>query len=191
MPVRKKGKLPGPTYSETYDLEYGTATVEVHVDAFRAGDRVLIIDDVLATGGTAAATAQLIRRCDAEVVSLDVLIELGFLGGRARLTDLDIRPLLRDLGRWSRNRCILPERPGRPDTSAYPARIHWVLQLTRGAAVAGDVATAKMAESGVTQEAAGHSTEDQDLPAADNGVTPAVGTPAANQRRGARGPGRS
>ena len=94
MPVRKKGKLPGPTYSETYELEYGTATVEVHVDAFRPGDRVLMIDDVLATGGTAAATAQLIRRSDAEVVSLNVLIELGFLGGRARLTDLDIRPLL-------------------------------------------------------------------------------------------------
>jgi adenine phosphoribosyltransferase len=95
VPVRKKGKLPGPTYAETYQLEYGMATVEVHVDAFRAGDRVLMIDDVLATGGTAAATAQLIRRCDAEVVSLGVLIELGFLGGRERLPDLDIRPLLR------------------------------------------------------------------------------------------------
>jgi adenine phosphoribosyltransferase len=94
VPVRKKGKLPGPTYSETYELEYGTATVEVHADAFRPGDRVLIIDDVLATGGTAAATAQLIRRSGAEVVSLHVLIELGFLGGRTRLTDLDIRPLL-------------------------------------------------------------------------------------------------
>ena len=94
VPVRKKGKLPGPTYSETYELEYGTATVEVHVDAFRPGDRVLMIDDVLATGGTAAATAQLIRRSDAEVVSLNVLIELGFLGGRAKLTDMDIRPLL-------------------------------------------------------------------------------------------------
>ena len=94
VPVRKKGKLPGPTYSETYELEYGTATVEVHVDAFRPGERVLMIDDVLATGGTAAATAQLIRRSGAEVVSLDVLIELGFLGGRARLMDLDIRPLL-------------------------------------------------------------------------------------------------
>ena len=93
-PVRKKGKLPGPTYSETYELEYGTATVEIHVDAFRPGDRVLMIDDVLATGGTAAATAQLIRRSDAEVVSLNVLIELGFLDGRAKLTDLDIRPLL-------------------------------------------------------------------------------------------------
>lgn len=95
VPVRKSGKLPGPTHAETYDLEYGTATVEVHVDAFAPGDRVLMIDDVLATGGTAAATVQLIRRAGAEVVSLGVLIELGFLGGRARLPGLDIRSLLR------------------------------------------------------------------------------------------------
>jgi adenine phosphoribosyltransferase len=94
VPVRKQGKLPGATYSETYELEYGTATVEVKADAFRPGERVLMIDDVLATGGTAAATAQLIRRTGAEVVSFNVLIELGFLGGRARLTELDIRPLL-------------------------------------------------------------------------------------------------
>ncbi|HEX7993524.1 MAG TPA: adenine phosphoribosyltransferase, partial [Streptosporangiaceae bacterium] len=94
VPVRKEGKLPGPTYAQTYELEYGTATVEVHVDAFRPGDRVLMIDDVLATGGTAAATAQLIRRSEAEVTSLSVLIELGFLGGRAKVPDLDIRPLL-------------------------------------------------------------------------------------------------
>jgi len=94
VPVRKVGKLPGPTHAETYQLEYGTATVEVHVDAFAPGDRVLMIDDVLATGGTAAATAALIRRCGAQVVSLGVLIELGFLGGRASLPGLDIRPLL-------------------------------------------------------------------------------------------------
>jgi adenine phosphoribosyltransferase len=94
VPVRKEGKLPGPTYAQTYELEYGTATVEVHVDAFRPGDRVLMIDDVLATGGTAAATAQLIRRSEAEVTSLSVLIELGFLGGRTKVPDLDIRPLL-------------------------------------------------------------------------------------------------
>lgn len=95
VPVRKSGKLPGQTHAETYQLEYGTATVEVHVDAFTAGDRVLMIDDVLATGGTAAATAQLISRAGAEVVSLGVLIELGFLDGRSRLPGLDIRSLLR------------------------------------------------------------------------------------------------
>jgi adenine phosphoribosyltransferase len=94
VPVRKAGKLPGPTHSMTYQLEYGTATVEVHVDAFAPGDRVLMIDDVLATGGTAAATAALIRRCGAEVVSLGVLIELGFLGGRGSLQGLDVRALL-------------------------------------------------------------------------------------------------
>ena len=94
VPVRKLGKLPGPTHAETYQLEYGTATVEVHVDAFAPGDRVLMIDDVLATGGTAAATAELIRRSGAEVVSLSVLIELGFLGGRASLPGMDIRALL-------------------------------------------------------------------------------------------------
>ena len=94
VPVRKLGKLPGPTHSQTYNLEYGTAAVEVKTDAFAPGDRVLLIDDVLATGGTAAATAALIRRCGAEVTSLGVLLELGFLSGRANLPDLDIRALL-------------------------------------------------------------------------------------------------
>ncbi len=94
VPVRKLGKLPGPTHAETYELEYGTAAVEVKTDAFEPGERVLVIDDVLATGGTAAATAALIKRCGAEVCSLSVLIELGFLGGRANLPDLDVRTLI-------------------------------------------------------------------------------------------------
>jgi adenine phosphoribosyltransferase len=94
VPVRKLGKLPGPTHTQTYELEYGTAAVEVKTDAFAPGDRVLLIDDVLATGGTAAATSALIRRCGAEVASLGVLIELGFLHGRANLPDLDISALL-------------------------------------------------------------------------------------------------
>ncbi len=94
VPVRKLGKLPGPTHTESYALEYGTAAVEVKTDAFAPGDRVLLIDDVLATGGTAAATAALIRRCGAEVTALSVLIELGFLAGRANLPGLDIRTLL-------------------------------------------------------------------------------------------------
>jgi adenine phosphoribosyltransferase len=94
VPVRKSGKLPGPVHSQTYELEYGTATVEVKVDGFAPGDRVLLIDDVLATGGTAAATAALIRRCGAQVTALSVLIELGFLGGRANVADLEIRTLL-------------------------------------------------------------------------------------------------
>ncbi|MHB1594584.1 MAG: adenine phosphoribosyltransferase [Streptosporangiaceae bacterium] len=94
VPVRKVGKLPGPTHAETYQLEYGTATVEVHTDAFAPGERVLLIDDVLATGGTAAATSALIRRCGAEVTTLAVLIELGFLGGRANLSGVPVRSLL-------------------------------------------------------------------------------------------------
>ncbi len=94
VPVRKLGKLPGRTHAQTYQLEYGTATVEVHVDSLTPGERVLIVDDVLATGGTAAATAQLVRRCGAEVAGLSVLIELGFLSGRASLPGLDVRALL-------------------------------------------------------------------------------------------------
>ncbi|MGH3275728.1 MAG: adenine phosphoribosyltransferase, partial [Streptosporangiaceae bacterium] len=75
VPVRKAGKLPGPSHAQTYDLEYGTATIEVHQDAFRPGERVLIVDDVLATGGTAAATAELVRRCGATVEAIVVLLE--------------------------------------------------------------------------------------------------------------------
>jgi adenine phosphoribosyltransferase len=93
-PVRKQGKLPGKVNSETYQLEYGTATVEVHTDAFEPGDRVLIVDDVLATGGTAAAAASLVRRSGAEVAAIAVLLELGFLNGRASLPGLEVRSLL-------------------------------------------------------------------------------------------------
>jgi adenine phosphoribosyltransferase len=94
VPVRKQGKLPAPTIARTYQLEYGTATLEVHQDAFEPGDRVLIIDDVLATGGTANATADLIRRSGADVTGVAVLLELGFLGGRAQLPGLEVRSLL-------------------------------------------------------------------------------------------------
>ena len=94
VPVRKQGKLPAETLAESYQLEYGTATVEVHVDAFQPGDRVLIVDDVLATGGTAAASVSLVRRSGAEVAAVSVLLELGFLGGRARLPDVEVRSLL-------------------------------------------------------------------------------------------------
>ncbi|WP_171170270.1 adenine phosphoribosyltransferase [Streptomyces sp. I05A-00742] len=85
VPVRKAGKLPGATLSQTYDLEYGTAEIEIHAEAFAPGDRVLVIDDVLATGGTAEASVQLIRRAGAEPVGVAVLMELGFLDGRKRL----------------------------------------------------------------------------------------------------------
>ena len=94
VPVRKKGKLPGPTFETSYALEYGEAVLEVQRDAFTPGDRVLIVDDVLATGGTARATAELVRRCGAEVAGIAVLLELGFLPGRSRLERLDVRSLL-------------------------------------------------------------------------------------------------
>ncbi|WP_055534202.1 adenine phosphoribosyltransferase [Streptomyces graminilatus] len=85
IPVRKAGKLPGATLSQAYDLEYGSAEIEVHAEDLNAGDRVLVIDDVLATGGTAEASVQLIRRAGAEVAGLAILMEIGFLGGRQRL----------------------------------------------------------------------------------------------------------
>ncbi|MER6034251.1 MULTISPECIES: adenine phosphoribosyltransferase [unclassified Streptomyces] len=85
IPVRKAGKLPGATLRQAYDLEYGSAEIEVHAEDLASGDRVLIVDDVLATGGTAEAAIQLIQRAGAEVSGLAVLMELGFLNGRARL----------------------------------------------------------------------------------------------------------
>ncbi|AKJ14362.1 adenine phosphoribosyltransferase [Streptomyces incarnatus] len=85
IPVRKAGKLPGATLRQAYDLEYGSAEIEVHAEDLTSGDRVLIVDDVLATGGTAEAAIHLIQRAGAEVAGLAVLMELGFLGGRARL----------------------------------------------------------------------------------------------------------
>jgi adenine phosphoribosyltransferase len=81
VPVRKAGKLPAKTYTQDYELEYGTATIEVHTDAFDPGDRVLIVDDVLATGGTARATAALVRQAGAEVADVVVLLELAFRPG--------------------------------------------------------------------------------------------------------------
>ncbi|MFI1251263.1 adenine phosphoribosyltransferase [Streptomyces anulatus] len=85
IPVRKAGKLPGATLSQSYELEYGSAEIEIHAEDLDAEDRVMIIDDVLATGGTAEASLELIRRAGAQVAGVAVLMELGFLAGRARL----------------------------------------------------------------------------------------------------------
>jgi adenine phosphoribosyltransferase len=85
VPVRKAGKLPGATYQQSYALEYGEATLEIHQDAFVPGERVLVIDDVLATGGTVEATSKLVRTSGAEVAAVAVLIELGFLSGRDKV----------------------------------------------------------------------------------------------------------
>ena len=94
IPVRKEGKLPRAIFAGSYDLEYGSAVLEVHQDAVTHGARVLVIDDVLATGGTAAATVELLRQAGAEVVGMSFLMELGFLGGRARLTGVPVEAMI-------------------------------------------------------------------------------------------------
>lgn len=94
LPIRKAGKLPGPTASREYELEYGAATVEVHPFTVPQGARVLVVDDVLATGGTAAATVSLLEECGAEVVGLSFLMDLTFLPGRSRLTGYPVDALL-------------------------------------------------------------------------------------------------
>jgi adenine phosphoribosyltransferase len=94
VPVRKKDKLPWDTEVAEYELEYGTAALEIHRDAVTPGERVLVVDDVLATGGTARAAAQLVERIGGKVVGISCLIELGFLNGRAKLEGHDLFTLL-------------------------------------------------------------------------------------------------
>jgi adenine phosphoribosyltransferase len=88
VPVRKPGKLPGTKFTEEYALEYGTNSLEIHDDAIGHGQRVLVIDDLLATGGTAAATARLLERLGANIVGFAFLVELSFLDGRSTLEAL-------------------------------------------------------------------------------------------------------
>jgi len=94
VPVRKAGKLPRETHAVSYALEYGEATLEVHRDAIAPGERVLLVDDVLATGGTVAATRELVESCGGEAVGVAVLMELSFLPGRATIGDLPLTSLL-------------------------------------------------------------------------------------------------
>ncbi len=94
IPVRKPGKLPHTTLSESYELEYGTAELHAHEDAFSAGHGVVILDDVLATGGTAAATVRLVERVGGHVLGLAFLLEIGFLKGRERLPGREVQVLL-------------------------------------------------------------------------------------------------
>lgn len=94
VPVRKAGKLPRETYTASYELEYGEAALEIHRDAFPAGQRVLVVDDVLATGGTAATTLDLVERAGGVVTGFTVLLELSFLPGRERLAPRDVHALL-------------------------------------------------------------------------------------------------
>jgi adenine phosphoribosyltransferase len=94
IPIRKPGKLPWKVVREDYLLEYGQDSLEIHQDAVVAGDRVLIVDDVLATGGTAAAAVRLLRRLGAEVVGVAVFLELGFLDGKSALQDVELHSLV-------------------------------------------------------------------------------------------------
>jgi adenine phosphoribosyltransferase len=94
VPIRKKGKLPHTTHTEEYDLEYGTDILEAHVDAVEPGQRVLVVDDVLATGGTAAATIRLVERLGGVVAGLAFIIELSFLDGRAKLPGRELTSLI-------------------------------------------------------------------------------------------------
>jgi adenine phosphoribosyltransferase len=89
-PIRKAGKLPYKTFEESYELEYGSATLAIHQDAFRPGERVVLIDDLLATGGTAGASARLVERAGGEVVQIQFLIELAFLNGREKISGYDV-----------------------------------------------------------------------------------------------------
>ena len=94
IPVRKKGKLPSKTLEESYDLEYGSNTIAIHVDAVNPGSRVLLVDDLLATGGTAAAAVALLTKIGAKIVGVSFLIELGFLNGRERLKGYPVHSLI-------------------------------------------------------------------------------------------------
>src|ERR1043165_4630764 len=94
IPIRKKGKLPFRTHEQDYALEYGSATVAVHVDALKPGSRVLLIDDLLATGGTAAAAAALVQKLGAHILEISFLIELSFLAGRDKLKGYPVRSLV-------------------------------------------------------------------------------------------------
>ena len=94
IPVRKKGKLPWEVERQSSELEYGTDDLEIHRDAITSGERILIVDDVLATGGTALATAELTERCGGKVVGIATIMELSFLGGRSRLSNYDFFSLI-------------------------------------------------------------------------------------------------
>lgn len=94
VPIRKPGKLPAETVQETYELEYGTDSLEIHKDAIEKGDKVIIHDDLLATGGTARAATNLIEKLGGRVVQLSFIIELGFLKGRDKLNDYQVKSLI-------------------------------------------------------------------------------------------------
>ena len=122
VPIRKKGKLPFSTVEETYELEYGSATVEMHTDAVRAGDRVVLIDDLIATGGTMMAGKRLLERLGAQVIEGAAIVDLPELGGSRRLREAGlIEPVLDDTGQ------PVYRRAASPKTHAHPVRL-WRLR---------------------------------------------------------------
>lgn len=94
VPIRKPGKLPAETISESYELEYGTDTIEIHADAFPAGANVLMVDDLLATGGTMAAACRLVEKLGGKIAGVSFVVELRFLNGREKLANYDLRSLI-------------------------------------------------------------------------------------------------
>ncbi|MDQ6632293.1 MAG: adenine phosphoribosyltransferase [Verrucomicrobiota bacterium] len=94
VPVRKQGKLPFQTFEQSYELEYGSNTIAIHTDAIRHGSRIVLIDDLLATGGTAAASAELLKKVGANILEITFFIELSFLKGRDKLKDYPVRSLV-------------------------------------------------------------------------------------------------
>jgi adenine phosphoribosyltransferase len=94
VPIRKKGKLPYKTYTEKYDLEYGSAEIEVHIDAVPAGSKVLLVDDLLATGGTTSAAVKLLETLKAKIAGIEFIIELEFLNGREKLKNYPVNSLI-------------------------------------------------------------------------------------------------
>jgi len=95
VPIRKKGKLPSVTVSQTYDLEYGTDTLEIHSDSIKPNEKILIVDDLLATGGTAGATAALVKKLKGKITAILFLVELEFLNGREKLKDYMVHSLIK------------------------------------------------------------------------------------------------
>lgn len=95
VPIRKKGKLPFDTHEEEYDLEYGSNVLAIHVDAIKPGSRVVLVDDLLATGGTAGAAAALVNKIGGNIIEVTFLIELSFLNGRERLRNVPVRSIVR------------------------------------------------------------------------------------------------
>lgn len=95
VPVRKKGKLPAETIEETYDLEYGTDTLTMHKDSIKPGEKVLVVDDLIATGGTCGAVAKMVEKLGGKILAFGFMVELGFLDGRSKIKGYEVKSIIR------------------------------------------------------------------------------------------------